>query len=70
MNRLKVKHNDVKKVGNSCEDFSSGRVSVEEQRSPGRQSATVQKSMIILLKQVVEDVENKNKNGQKRKEWF
>ena len=43
MNRIKVKHNDVKKVGTSCEDFSSGRVSVEEQHSPVRQSATVQK---------------------------
>ena len=43
MNRMKVKHNDVKKVGTSCEDFLFGRVSVEEQHSPGRQSATVQK---------------------------
>ena len=38
----KKKTNDVNEVGTSCEDFSSGRVSVEEQRSPGRQSATVQ----------------------------
>ena len=42
MNKTNKKPSDVDKVGNSCEDSSSGRVSVEEQRSPDCQSATVQ----------------------------
>ena len=50
MNKTKKKPNDVNEVGTSCEDFSSGRVSVEEQCSPGRQSATVQNNDIFSKK--------------------